>query len=222
MKSILVATILAIATCLGARAEATPPVVELGELTEYWLPAQTVIKPETGPPADEGVQSDSALVEILIDNAGRVSRAQVVEYAPEGSNPEWARQVASQMRFQPAPGNSGRAPVITRIPVAATDLDALRIDGSSDDAMLASIRAISASLPDQQKVLLRAALLQLSLDGIGSLEEMQERFPDMNPKVEFLRERLDGMTVSEILAEAAAASGEEGAPRLILQGIEPR
>jgi|SRR5690606_4550166 len=222
MKPLLASVILAIAACLCGRAEAAPPLVDLDELTEYWLPAQAVIKPETGPSADEGMQSERALVEILIDDAGRVSQAQVVEYSPEGSNPEWARQVAAQMTFNPAPRNTGRTPVVTRIPVVGTDVEAMRIDGSSDEAMRASVTAMLDSLSDEQKVLLHAALLQLSVDGIGSLEEMQERFPDMSPKVEFLRERLDGMTMQEILAEAETARGEEGAPRLFLRGIEPR
>ena len=221
MKSIMAAAVLIIAASLGSQAVAAAPLVDLHELTAYWLPAEAVIAPETSPSADEGAPSDSALVEILIGSDGRVSQAHVVEYSPEDSNPEWARQVATQMTFKPAPENTARTPVTTRLPVSAIDVDAVRIDGSSDEAMHASVTLMLASLPDQQKVLLQTALLQLSIDDIGSVEELRERFPDMNPRVEFLRERIDGMTMPEILAEAEAASRKEGAPQMSIQGPEP-
>src|SRR5690554_5138504 len=106
MKSIMTTAALLMVACLGSQALAAPPLVDLRELATYWLPAQTMIRPETDSSASDGVRSERALVEIVIDSDGRVPQAHVVEYSPQGSNPEWARQVAAQMTFEPAPENT--------------------------------------------------------------------------------------------------------------------
>lgn len=217
-KQFLAASLLAVLFAAG-RASAAPPVaVDLAELEGYWTPTRTTMTPDLQLSVDSAAQSETALVEIVIGREGRVTQAHVLQFSPAGSDPEWARQVAAQMHFEPAANNPERTPVTTRIPVSGLDAERLRIDGSSEDALHRSLAQMLAPLPEPEQVRLHMALMQLAVDGLGSEAEMKDRFSEGVPSIMFVRERIDGMNREEILAEAEAASRREGAPKLFLPG----
>jgi uncharacterized protein DUF6694 len=95
--------------------------------------------------------------------------------------------------------------------------DAIRIDGSSDDAANRSFQRMMESLkPDQQQAL-AIALIQINLGGAQSAQDML-RNPNMqHPSAGQVRDKIAGMTAPEIIAFA----NKTATTKAFIQGQEP-
>ena len=104
---------------------------------------------------------------------------------------------------------------------------AIRIDGSSDEAANRTFQRMMKSLkPDQQQALV-IALLQINFIGVESAEEMTGNAALQNPSAARVRDKIAGMTATEIIEFAkknatttAFVEGEEpGVPQELLRPL---
>ncbi|PJK00636.1 hypothetical protein CO641_01260 [Lysobacteraceae bacterium NML91-0213] len=193
--------------------------VEYEQLTQWWRPVGSPFEP--GPAYGGSNPAQSVVVELTIDRDGVPRDVSVVDATPAGADGAWAhRFVSDDTRYLPAATNLERRPVIVRMPLTLALVGtALRIDGSSDAAARESFARMMDALPDPERLRLQLAVMQIALAGMGSVADMNRRYPGGLPTIVDIRDRVDGMTHAGILAAAAAEAARDGAPRL---GISDR
>lgn len=81
--------------------------------------------------------------------------------------------------------------------------DVATIDARSEASAQQSYERMFNGLPEDKRMELQMAIIQLNMDGVGSASEMLADPELRNPGIKRIRARVAGMNVDQIIAEAA-------------------